>query len=615
MLVTSGISFISDSRRDADKYYKLLFAIESATEKIGALEKTGRASIDEVLASLLPDLVEALDAAQAFVAVCQSDKEDRAKGFDLAAVHPKAGSSASSLPWSKWLDQVLSDGRARVVEPFEDAPKKLIPGLEVFQAVTAILVRMQVGDQSRIVGICNRSNPDMGPFLAADRRALESIIGLIAIGLRMGERRRQELEAVINASKVITASVGLSRQEILEKILEQAVETIKGSGERKATCGTMQLLDEKNKELIFECAYPPDILSDLRVEVGNRLPMEIAKNEGERSGVSVRAANSREPQLVHDVALDPDYVVYYAKTRSELAVPLLDDGRLIGVLDVENDQVHAFDEEDVQALQALADMAVVALNNAEGAGELSFANTVASLGAWGAEIAHDVNRETGAIQRKLYLLKQEFPNLSPDIKKPLEDIEQYAKSLVLPPLPKRAPKPGEVFEIKNAAVLDATVASYVESIKSSHPDILLNYDLNCVKFHVSMHEQWLRRVLRHLVRNAIRSTEGREVKRVVVHTSVQGGFAKIEVEDTGKGVRSEILPMLFQQPIPHPEPENEKDGQGLLIVRFLAERHGGKIDLSWNRPGEGACFYFTIPFVRQSILQAHEAQKGDQNGE
>jgi signal transduction histidine kinase len=612
MLVTRATSIISDSRRDADKYYKLLLAIESATKKIGALEKTGRVSIDEVLAGLLPDLIEALDAAQAFVAVHQTDDKNQTKGFNLVATHPKMmDASDSFLPWSKLLDQVLSDGRARVVEPFEDAPKKLIHGLEICNATTAILVRMQIGDQARIVGVCNRASPEMGPFLASDRKALESIIELIAIGLRMGERRRQELEAVINASKVITASVGLSRQEILERILEQAVETIKGSGERKATCGTMQLLDEKNKELIFECAYPPDILADLKVEIGDRLPMETAKNEGERSGISVRAANSREPQLVHDVALDPDYVVYYTKTRSELAVPLLDEGRLVGVLDVENDQHHAFDEEDVQALQALADLAVVALNNAKGAGELSFANTVASMGAWGAEIAHDVNRETGAIQRKLYLLHQQSATMSLDIKKMLGDIESYAKSLVLPPLPKRAPKPGEIIEIKNAAVLDATVASYVESIKSSHPNIVLNYDLNCAKLRISIHEQWLRRVLRHLVRNAIRSTEEMEIKRVVVHTSVQGDYARIEVEDTGKGVRSDILPMLFQQPIPHPESENEKDGQGLLIVRFLAERHGGKIDLSWNRPGEGACFYFTVPFVRQSILPL----KGEQNGE
>jgi signal transduction histidine kinase len=608
----SGATIISDSRRDAEKYYKLLLAIESATKKIGILEKEGRASIDEVLAGLLPDLIEALDAAQAFVAVYQPDKKHQAEGFDLVAVYPKRGESVSYLPWSKQLDQVLTTGRARVVEPFEDAPHKLIRGLEIFQAVTAVLVRMRIGGQFRIVGVCNRSKPEMGPFLSADRRALESIIGLIAIGLRTGERRRQELEAVINASKVITASVGLNRQEILERILEQAVETIKGSGERKVTLGTMQLLDEKNKELVFECAYPPEILSELRVEFGNRLPLETTKGKGGRSGISVRAANTRTPQLVHDVSLDPDYVVYYDKTRSELAVPLLDEGSLIGILDVENDQSHAFDEEDVEALQALADMAVVALNNAQGAGELSFANTVASMGAWGAEIAHDVNRETGAIQRKLYLLQQQSAGLSSEVRNILGDIEQYAKSLVLPPLPKRTPKPGEIVEIKNAAVLDVTVALYVESIRASYPDILLNYDLNCSKSRVSMHEQWLRRLLRHLIRNAIKSTEGQETKQVAIRTFVDGDFAKVEIEDTGKGVRSEILPMLFQQPIPHPESENEKDGQGLLIVRFLTERHGGKIDLAWNRPKEGACFHFTIPLVRQSVPEIHE---GDQDGE
>ena len=143
MLVTRATSIISDSRRDADKYYKLLLAIESATKKIGALEKTGRVSIDEVLEGLLPDLIDALDAAQAFVAVYQTDDKDQVKGFSLVATHPKMmGASDSFLPWSKLLDQVLSDGRARVVEPFEDAPKKLIRGLEICNATTAILVRI-----------------------------------------------------------------------------------------------------------------------------------------------------------------------------------------------------------------------------------------------------------------------------------------------------------------------------------------------------------------------------------------------------------------------------------------------------------------------------------------
>lgn len=586
MLVTRGTSLISDSRRDAEKYSKLLLALRSAKEKIGALEKTGRASIDEVLASLLPDLVEALDAAQAFVVICQSDKKEQATGFDLAAVYPEMKSGASSLPWSKWLDQVLSDGRARVVEPFEDAPQKLIHGLEIFQAVTAILVRMQVGNQSRIIGVCNRSQPEKGPFLAGDRWALESIIELIAIGLRMGERRRQELEAVINASKVITASVGLSRQEILERILEQAVETVKGSGARKATLGTMQLLDEKSKELVFECAYPPNIHTELRVELGDRLSLET------RSGISVRAANSREPQLVHDVHLDPDYVEYYAKTRSELAVPLLDEGRLIGVLDVENDQVRAFDEEDVQALQALADLAVVALRNTKHAEQLARSNSIGLMGAWGAEIVHDVNREVGHIRSEVFLLAK-HPSLPEEVRQGLSAIDEFARQLALPDIPEHLPGT-EVVMAPASADLDSEIHAAVEVYRSDHPAISFQFEPGCPGTRVAMHERFIRSIFRNLLRNAVHAlTQGDSIEKTIrIQSSMEGSMAMIEMENSGPSLRPEIVPFLFKRLFPH---DDGRKGRGLLLVGFLVEQHGGRIEAVPIEAENGVHFRFWLP--------------------
>jgi K+-sensing histidine kinase KdpD len=230
------------------------------------------------------------------------------------------------------------------------------------------------------------------------------------------------------------------------------------------------------------------------------------------------------------------------------------------------------------------------------------------MGTWGAEIAHDVNRETGAIQRKLYLLQQYSPKFSPEVKKILGEIEGYAKSLVLPPLPKQAPKPGEIIETKNAAQLDMIIASYIEASRINYPDVMFSYTLNCENLYVSMHERWLHRLLRHLIRNTIKSTEGKAIKRVVVNTSVQGEFAKVVIEDTGKGVRPEIIPVLFQQPIPHED--DEREGQGLLIVRFLVERYGGEIGLAWNHPGEGACFYFTTPLMPRNTPQMSDTPNG-----
>jgi signal transduction histidine kinase len=606
MPVTRGISIISDSRRDAEKYSKLLLAIESATGKIGALEKEGRASIDEVLDSLLPDLVEALDAAQAFVAVHQLDNKSQAKGFDLAAVYPKMELSESFLPWSKQLDQVLSDGRARVVEPFEDAPKKLIPGLEVFQAVTAILVRMQVGDQSRIVGVCNRTQSEKGPFLATDRRALESIIGLIAIGLRMGERRRQELEAVINASKVITASVGLSRQEILERILKQAVETIKGSGARKATCGTMQLVDEKNKELVFECAYPPDIFSELKVEIGNRLPLEIAKNEGARSGISVRAANNREPQLVHDVALDPDYVVYYAKTRSELAVPLLDEGRLIGVLDVENDQDHAFDEEDMQALQALADMAVVALNNAEQYNEMEktkdyllTSQAVAWLGLFGADLQHTIHQKAFSLDNYVSGLRYWHKHLVPppdgiqDVFRILDGIEAVSNNIRAVQFASQAP-----VAIRGEAgaytVIDEELPIIFEKLGSDRSDVEKELVMLCPGIKAAIAPQGLRVALEKLVNNALKAMPGGG--HLSVSTKMSGNMINIRIKDTGYGIPEASLPFFLRRVVPKKQ-IGEGTGTGVLIARFVALSHGGDLVLV-STSSEGTELLIKLPIVQ-----------------
>jgi signal transduction histidine kinase len=52
-----------------------------------------------------------------------------------------------------------------------------------------------------------------------------------------------------------------------------------------------------------------------------------------------------------------------ASTRCEMAVPIIHSGRLLGVLDVQSDQVDAFDEHDLTTLQTIADQLSIALEN------------------------------------------------------------------------------------------------------------------------------------------------------------------------------------------------------------------------------------------------------------
>ena len=69
-------------------------------------------------------------------------------------------------------------------------------------------------------------------------------------------------------------------------------------------------------------------------------------------GLCSAALESGEPIIVGDVQKDPRYLPTFHTTRSEIVVPIRNDHRhILGMMDVESDQLNAFGEEDRQFLQ------------------------------------------------------------------------------------------------------------------------------------------------------------------------------------------------------------------------------------------------------------------------
>jgi GAF domain-containing protein len=71
-------------------------------------------------------------------------------------------------------------------------------------------------------------------------------------------------------------------------------------------------------------------------------------------GVCGAAAASRETQLVEDVHAFPGHIACDAASRSELVVPIVHDGELIGVLDLDSPTRGRFHAEDAAGCEALA---------------------------------------------------------------------------------------------------------------------------------------------------------------------------------------------------------------------------------------------------------------------
>ncbi len=81
-------------------------------------------------------------------------------------------------------------------------------------------------------------------------------------------------------------------------------------------------------------------------------------------GIVGAAATLREPVIVPDVTADPRYLMVNPETRSELAIPMMHKGKVIGVLDLESPLLNYFTSDHVQTLSILAANLAVSLENA-----------------------------------------------------------------------------------------------------------------------------------------------------------------------------------------------------------------------------------------------------------
>ncbi len=131
------------------------------------------------------------------------------------------------------------------------------------------------------------------------------------------------------------------------------------------------LLNERSQELRFrfQIGHLPDVAERIRVKVGE--------------GVTGRAAKERTAILVDDVSKETQYIEALPRVRSELAVPLINKNRVIGVLDLEAREPSYFKEEHARVLSLIASRIAVSIENArlytrivKQAGTLSLLNDI-----------------------------------------------------------------------------------------------------------------------------------------------------------------------------------------------------------------------------------------------
>jgi len=105
-----------------------------------------------------------------------------------------------------------------------------------------------------------------------------------------------------------------------------------------------------------------------------------------------------------------------------------------------------------------------------------------------------------------------------------------------------------------------------------------------------------RQILMNLSGNAIKFTP--EGGRIELAARLVEGKVKIEVRDNGDGIPLEDQQRIFEAFYRRAESGKaiEGTGLGLAITMRLVELHGSKLEIE-SKPGEGACFYFSLPLL------------------
>ena len=114
----------------------------------------------------------------------------------------------------------------------------------------------------------------------------------------------------------------------------------------------------------------PALQRSARAACASATPSAIAKRvvrslmHPARRGHHRMAAATRQPILVGDVRNDPRYLTRLDAVRTELAVPMLARGKLVGVIDLQSTRLNAYREQDRALLQLIAARVAVAIDNA-----------------------------------------------------------------------------------------------------------------------------------------------------------------------------------------------------------------------------------------------------------
>ena len=432
--------------------------------------------------------------------------------------------------------------------------------------------------------------------------AIENMRLFQELQARTGELAKsvEELKALGEVGQAVNSTLDL--EMVLNTIVAHAVQLSNANG------GVIYDYDEATREFSrIRGAHGLD--DDLR-EMLAAAPIRLGE------GAAGQAAARRAPVQVADVMAAGSYDVRRVRAifdrhgyRSLLAVPLLFERQIIGVLVVWGREPTGFPPETVDLLQTLANQSVLAIQNArlfreiaEKSRELEAASRHKS--EFLANMSHELRTPLNAILGFSEVLADRlFGEINDKQAEYLRDILESGRhllSLINDILDLSKVEAGRMELEKAEFDLPSAIENALTLVRERavRRGIALARTIDQRLEIVHADERKVKQVLLNLLSNALKFTP--EGGRIDVRAERLDGMAEISVTDTGIGIAPEDQETIFEEfrQVGTSEKKVEGTGLGLALSRKFIELHGGRIWVK-SQVGAGSTFLFTLPIGAQ----------------
>ena len=244
--------------------------------------------------------------------------------------------------------EVAETQEMAIVEDVKNDPRVSKAALRYFDAHS--LISAPLFADGNVIGVLTilsrkkRTFPKEGVnYVKNAARQLSVIIENVMLFERMNLSTKK-VETLLELNQSIVSTLDL--QLLYKKVLSGFPSII------SSYSAYIMLIDENSNELkVVAKKVPKNIVwKDIRIKVGK--------------GITGSVAKSGKPIIVRDVKKHKGYIKKLNGIKSEIAVPLTVQGKVIGVLNFESNRLDAYSKQDVEMLTAFANELAIAIENA-----------------------------------------------------------------------------------------------------------------------------------------------------------------------------------------------------------------------------------------------------------